>query len=117
MCPDWVPGMDARQRLAPINLKTILIQSFDHRANWRVKVRNVSKVGSHKKSAFQICILCAAPIKPSNLLCLKGLKEFPSGPYFCGRPINLLRRATLRSARAARVTGSQGGSPGSWGWH
>ena len=45
-CPDWVPGMDAGQGLAPITLKTICVGEFDHCVNWVAKVRNVSKVGS-----------------------------------------------------------------------
>jgi hypothetical protein len=46
MCLDWVPGMDTRQRLAPINLETINVQGFDHRANRVARVRNVSRLGS-----------------------------------------------------------------------
>ena len=43
--PDWVPGMDAGQGLAPITLKIIRVHGFDHTANWTGKVRNVSSVG------------------------------------------------------------------------
>jgi hypothetical protein len=45
-CPDWVPGMDTGQRLAPINLKTLRVHGLDHSANWAAKVRNVSRLGS-----------------------------------------------------------------------
>lgn len=36
-CPVWVPGLDTSTRLAPINLKTILAQGFDHSDNWPQK--------------------------------------------------------------------------------
>jgi hypothetical protein len=35
--------------LAPIILKTIDVQGFDHWANWLTKVRNVSRLGSQSE--------------------------------------------------------------------
>ena len=49
-CPDWVPSMDTGQRVARIILKTMDVYGFDHRANRVAKVRNVSRLGSHKSS-------------------------------------------------------------------
>jgi hypothetical protein len=43
--PDWVPGLDAGQWFPSISLKTIRFHGFDQRANWAVKVRNVSSRG------------------------------------------------------------------------
>ena len=42
MHPSWAPGMDTRQRLAPINLETINVQGFGRRAIRVAKVRNES---------------------------------------------------------------------------
>jgi hypothetical protein len=33
-CPIWVPGMNMGRQFAPIIMKTIRINGFDHKANW-----------------------------------------------------------------------------------
>jgi hypothetical protein len=45
-CPDWAPAMDTGQRFTRITLKTMRVDGFHHRANWVVKVRNVSRLGT-----------------------------------------------------------------------
>ena len=65
-----VPAMDTSQRVARITLKTMGAYGFDHRANWVAKVRNVSRLGSHQKSAFQFCTLRVPPQFSTRTCCI-----------------------------------------------
>ena len=58
--------MDMGRRFAPIIMKTIRFHGFDHTANWVAKVRNVSRLGSHKKPLHEIWGLRGTPVQHSN---------------------------------------------------
>ena len=45
-CPSWGPSMDKQRQTAPMILKALHFDRFDHSANWPAKVRNVSRLGS-----------------------------------------------------------------------
>ena len=45
-CPSWAPGEDGCQRSAPIILKVLGFERFDHSASWPAIVRNASRLGS-----------------------------------------------------------------------
>jgi hypothetical protein len=42
--------MDRHCQLAPITLKALRDDAFDHKANWATEVRNVSSVGSQNNA-------------------------------------------------------------------
>jgi hypothetical protein len=50
-CPRWGPGMDKHRQSAPMILKALHFDRFDHSASWPAKVRNVSRLGSQRLSA------------------------------------------------------------------
>jgi len=46
--PTWGPSLDKQRQPAPTILKAIRFARFDYSASWPAKVRNVSRLGSHR---------------------------------------------------------------------